>query len=147
MALGHLPGHMWQLQCQPPSQPLMVVGAMDIVTDQGCSGAKDPNMVLGRSPGLTNTMYLCGKQASHISLFFMAFASSDRFLSIEHEHLSAPLTLPYPIIYLLTIVVLDYLVLHGLWHAVASSCCASSSPSACFNGTEQQVLTVLLISP
>lgn len=102
-------------------------------------------MVLGRSPGLTSTMYLCGKQAPHISLFFMAFASSDRSLSIEHERLSASLTLPYPSIYLHSIVVLDYLVLHGLWPAVASSCCASSSPAAHSNGTEQQVLTFLLI--
>lgn len=46
-------------------------------------------MVLGRSPGLTNTMCMCGKQASHISLLFMAFASSDRSLSVEHGHLSA----------------------------------------------------------
>lgn len=104
-------------------------------------------MVLGRSPGLTSTMYLCGKQAPHISLFFMAFASSDRSLSTEHERLSASLTLPYPSIYLRSIVVLDYLVLHGLWPAVASSCCASSSPAAHFKGTEQQVLTFLLISP
>lgn len=104
-------------------------------------------MVIGRSPGLTSAMYLCGKQASHISLFFKAFVSLDTSLSIEHECLSASLTLPYPIIYLFSIVVPDYLVLHGFWPAVASSCCASPSPAAHFNGMEQQVLTFLLISP
>lgn len=56
--------------------PIISIGAMDINRNSGCGKATDPNMALGSSPGLNNTM------ASGDSVFY----SMDMVSSTALEH-------------------------------------------------------------
>lgn len=92
----------WPHVAAPTSSILMaplVTGTMGIDSDQGCCRATDPDVTLGSSLGLVDTMSPCDKQASHIRPVLHGLHLFRSILSLYRMWTS--LSLPHPTVYLL----------------------------------------------
>lgn len=110
MALGGNPDY------RPLRGPSVAPGATDINSGPlGCFRASN----LGSSPGQDITLALGGKQAMHISLFLTTLTSS---ICRSPQPTECSLSLFFPILFLLTIVVLDHTVPEASGRLLVESC-------------------------
>lgn len=83
----------------------MVTGVTDVSRDSDYSRTTtDPDIGLGSSHDSDITMVLGGKQAVHLSGFLASFTSSYLPLTTGQNHSVSHPCLPYPSIYLFTII-------------------------------------------
>ena len=79
---GHQHSFRWLTIPEASTHPLVVTGAKDFNQDSGCCRAMNPDMVLGSSPGLDNTM-APGDSAGHSDQYG---PGSGKVLRHPHGH-------------------------------------------------------------